>query len=184
MTLTISEAAWAYLTDIDMDMRTGKRGLPGIRGMYGNFEPFAGGDPLAETRDSGLDYYVGMAEGYTADGSPLGSRDIGYGAFYGKRVFIFGQHDSGDDVTRQEMLQALDNLGFGESPGLWEAARPWRGFRDGKPVFHLAMRADSIHGVTWHLWLNNINRCGVPDGWQWTKMSDYFGILYIPDDES
>lgn len=137
--LVFVDAQWAYLLSVPMDLRTGWRGLPGEKSIYGNINP--------ETEWLGReDYYVGISEG-TRDGRPLGSRDLDYGVFYSERVFVWGFNDDRSPMDRIRILEILTDAGVVKAArSYWDPCHVWRGFDKGKPVFFTALRAETACG--------------------------------------
>jgi len=169
-TITVIEAMFAYLHGMPMDLRTGSRGMPGVREIYGWV------DPHSTWPD---DYYIGLSETF-GEHKPTGCADIDYGSFYPPRLFIHGEDDDGNALPRLTMLRHLKDAGLYKSDvSFWKPCRPWRGYVGGRPTFHLSLRAHTDYGYTFCDWLHALSRNPLPQNCEWEFSHGMTGRLYV-----
>jgi hypothetical protein len=181
----MSNAMWGYLLEL-RDLRSGdarkqdpcmidnvmldsRDSSPGFvtvgaKAKYGYVR-----DPL--TPD---DYYVVMSE---RSNSPVISKDIRATAFYPERVFVWGEDDDGDSLTREHLLQQLKILGLSGDAGFWKPCHMWSGYNRGLPTFNRCLRADANIGVNWSAVTSRLSG-KLPAGYEAYKEGGYYQLEY------
>lgn len=126
---------------------------------------------------AGLDYYVALSEG-TRNGRPLISTGIKATAFYPERLFMWGECDKHQPLPRYELLRHAQAIGLRGTPAFWDTCQVWRGYSEGLPTFHTALRGCADMGPRWHDAIRTLSG-KLPAGYQWSLMPGCsYGTLY------
>ena len=205
--IVVSNAMFGYLHDL-YDMRHGRtlnvtpRGghrlsgydagsahlTVGDKATYGFVRPFSSDDPVDRVyEDIGeQDYYVTLCEGFR-NGKPLKSTSVSASSFYPEKLFLWGEDEHADPLSRSVLLEHVRNLiGFKADPGFWRPCTPWSGYAGGFPTFYEnALFSDTNIGATWFDWLSRMRKGDLPEGYEWCFRdgSDY-GHIYYETNES
>lgn len=116
------------------------------------------------------DYYVSLRNGCPdPESTPL---------LYPDRVFVTGEDDEGDDLSRTELLKHFGAVGLYSHPCYWEPVQMYTGLNKGFPVFRAALKADTGLGMSWYS-VNSKLRGGLPTGYEWDHYAaSLYGMLY------
>lgn len=147
-TLNFWNGGWCYLYSlpdlgrgVEEDPETGETVLPrlepGHAAKFGRTHP-----------DTGA-YYICLTQGTDPrTGKSKISRDYDASLVYPERVFVWGEDNDGEPMSREEVQEIVSLLGL-RGKGFWEAVEIHHGYNRGQPTWHCALRAHTDMGVRW-----------------------------------
>jgi hypothetical protein len=115
--------------------------------------------------------------------APRQTNDIHCGAFYGPHLFIWGEDEEGEPLSRGIILRHLKTLGVRAHPDFWDPVTIWRGYDGGYPTWDTALRNHTDLGPRWTEVQHKLSNNDLPEGYQWDSYQPHRGMIYFDKEE-